>query len=199
MKSIIRFFDSLASKYYPFVLFSLAFIDSFFLATPITTVFILFVLKKRLNISKCLISVMAGILAGALAGYTLGYFTLIRGEDWLIREAQLIIDGNAGFSLTLYYKIRSLYQSLGFLVMLAGTFTPIPFGMFSISSGLLKMNIFWFLIITITGHSIKYLLIAYLTIRAQSKIKSLSLPGRRKLFQAASVSLLAVITWLRVS
>jgi len=198
IKSIARFLDSLASKYYSILIFTLALLDSFIFATPVTTVFILLVMKKKIDISKCLMSVLAGTLAGALAGYTLGNLVLIKGE-WFTSGAQLIMDGNAGFSLTLYYKIRNLYQSWGFLVMLAGTFTPVPFGMFSISSGLLKMNLFWFLSITLIGHSIKYFLLAYFTIRTQHKIKSLSTYGRRKLLQTASASFLAVITWLRVS
>jgi len=187
----------MASRHYALLILILAFIDSFIFAAPVTTFFIIIIARKGTDVNKCLISVMGGILAGSIAGYALGYFVLIRGEEWLTGAAQLIMDKNAGFSVDLYYRIRSMYQSWGFLAMIAGAYTPVPYGMFSISSGLVKMNILLFLSLTFISHFIKYLLLAYLTVWMQNKIKKLGSLRRRQILQYVSATILTAITWLR--
>ena len=156
-----RLLNKTVQKYCPGLLFILAFVDSSFFALPVTTIFILQVLLKEANVRKSIIYVLTGTVIGSFAGYFLGHFVLLKGDIFFAGMIQSIMDHNLGFSIDLYYKIRKLFQIGGVWILLAGTFTPIPYGMFSISSGLFNLNIFWFLTFTIIGHSIKFVLIFY--------------------------------------
>jgi len=184
MKTVLDFLKSNALRHGYFLMFCLALIDAFFFAMPVTTAFIIMGTIKKININKCILSALAGTLAGALAGYTLGYLVLFKGDVWLTATAQSVMDNSAGFSVNLYYEIRKIFLSRGFLVLLAAPFSPLPYGMFSITSGLLKINMIWFLILTIISHSVKYIFLAYFVVRAENKIKGIFASRKRRYSEA---------------
>lgn len=173
MKSIIRFLHLATIKCGPVILFLCALVDASFFATPVTTLFTLTILIKGTNRTESLITVITGTLAGAVAGYALGHFVLIKGEDWLIQLSQSVIENNAGFSVDLYYKIRSYFQSYGLLVLFAGSFTPVPYGMFSITSGMFNFNLLSFIFVTLISQVIKYTLITFLVSKGSDRIRSI--------------------------
>lgn len=184
MKKVLDFLNRNALRHGYFLIFGLALIDAFFFAMPVTTAFIIMGTLKKININKCILSVLAGTLAGALAGYTLGYLVLLKGEVWLTATAQSVMDNNIGFSVNIYYEIRKIFLSRGFLVLLAAPFSPLPYGMFSITSGLLKINMIWFLILTIITHSVKYIFLAYFAFLVEKKIKGIFASRKRRYAEA---------------
>lgn len=185
MEFPVRFLHKAVQKYSPWLLFILAFIDSSFFALPVTTIFILQVLMKEANVRKSIIYVLTGTVIGSFAGYSLGHLVLLKGDIFFEGMIQSIMDHNPGFSIDLYYKIRKLFQIWGVWVLLAGTFTPIPYGMFSISSGLFNLNILWFLTFTIINHSIKFIFLAYIVRSVNYKIRSHALSHPRRYAQGA--------------
>jgi membrane protein YqaA with SNARE-associated domain len=187
MKPLKNLLQKAVQKYSYDLLFSLALIDASFFALPVTTVFMMLVLAKGINIKRIIIYVITGTLAGAIAGYTFGHFVLLNGQDWLLDAAQRLMDHNTGFQVAMYYKIAKLFQSWGFLILLAAPFTPLPYGMFSISSGLLNLNIYWFVFITLTSHCIKYLFLAFFAYLAENKIRGIIIQRRKKFAQIVSI------------
>jgi membrane protein YqaA with SNARE-associated domain len=151
------YFKKLALKFGPAGLFFMALLDASSLAIPVTTVFIIFILGRISDRRECIFYVLAGTLTGALAGWLIGHFVLISGEDWLTAALQKLMSQENGFSVELYYNLRGFMQRYNYLVFLTGTFTPIPYGMFSLTAGMSNISLTGFLIATLIGHSVKYI------------------------------------------
>ena len=170
MGSTIKFLRETIEKYSPVILFFAALFDTSIFALPVTTIFVLQVFVKGVDIRKSIISVLTGTVIGSLIGYFLGHIVFLRGDEFMSGMVQPIMDKNHGFSLGMFYKIKTLLQTWGAWVIMAGTFTPIPYGMFSITSGVFDLNVFMFLIVTIISHGLKYSIIAFLANRSGYRI-----------------------------
>jgi membrane protein YqaA with SNARE-associated domain len=150
------FFKKMALEYGPAGLFLMAFLDASSLLTPVTTVFTILILTRISDRYACIFSVLAGTFAGALAGWLMGHFVLISGENWLTVALQKLMSQGNGFSVELYYDLRGVLQKYHYFIFIAGTFTPIPYGMFSLTAGMVNISLPGFLFATLLSHSIKY-------------------------------------------
>ncbi len=102
---------------------------------------------------------------GGIVGYGLGYFAyeaIIQPFiEWMgyARHYQMAVEW---------------FQSWGFWAILFGCLTPfIPYKIFTISSGVMQLAFSWFLIATIVGRSLRFLLIAALIRWGGPKIEPL--------------------------
>jgi len=173
LKPVIAALQLTGNRYGELMLFILSVIDAFIFAMPVTTIFLVLVLMKEADFVKYVLAVLTGTITGALAGYTLGHQVLIKGEDFLTWTVQSIMDQSNGFSVSLYYKIRLLYKTWGIWILLFSAFTPFPYGIVAISSGLLNISLLSFFLITLISHAIKFTLIGFLIIKADKKIKTI--------------------------
>jgi membrane protein YqaA with SNARE-associated domain len=161
------------AKWGPWILLLLGIADASFLPIPVTT---LFVALSLLNSRKTLtysIFLTLGIVAGATLGYMTGRFAWLDQHAGFTGLAQFFNNNLPGFSIESYQKIHILFTKWGTWILLLATGTPLPYGLFSISSGIFNINIFVFIFVTMAGHGIKYLFLAFLTKKMGASINRL--------------------------
>ena len=142
-----------SSKYY---LAIISFVESSFFPIPPDVMVIPMVISKKNDFIKIfLIATIFSVLGGIL-GYIIGalffdigmqIMSLYNYEDKLVnlKNSLLISDG--------------FYAWLGIL-FLAG-FTPLPYKVFTIASGLIGFNILIFILISITSRGLRFFIVSY--------------------------------------
>ena len=144
-----------SSKYY---LAAVSFLESSFFPIPPDVMVIPMVISKKKDFFKIfLITTIFSVLGGIL-GYFIGAFffdigmqimTFYGYEDKLINLKNSLINSE-GF-----------YAWLGIL-FLAG-FTPLPYKVFTISSGLIGFNILIFILISLISRGLRFFIVSYLS------------------------------------
>ena len=144
-----------SSKYY---LALVSFVESSFFPIPPDVMIIPMVISKKNDFTKIfLITTIFSVLGGIL-GYFIGAFFFDIGmqimsfygyEDKLIDLKNNLIDSE-GF-----------YAWLGIL-FLAG-FTPLPYKVFTIASGLISFNILIFIFISLISRGLRFFIVSYLS------------------------------------
>jgi membrane protein YqaA with SNARE-associated domain len=153
------------AKWGPWILFSGGVADASFFPLPVTTLFLALILLNTKSTLKFSLFLTSGILVGATAGYLAGRFAWFDPKMEFTGFAQFFLDKFPGSSVAGYDKIHHLFSRWGSGILLLATTTPLPYGLFSVSSGVFNINIFIFVLVTLIGHGSKYLLLAYLTKR----------------------------------
>lgn len=165
--------DLADTKWGKFALFICAFADASFLPTPVTTFFMILILLNRKLYIKYIFIVVLGTLSGALAGYSAGHFFWIKPDGEFTGIVQFLFNNIPGFSLPVYEKVQTMYTKWDFWILSGATVTPLPYGMFSVTSGAFNINIFIFFLTTLISQSIKYLFLAFFTVIISPKIKKI--------------------------
>lgn len=133
-------------------LFFLSFSESSFLFIPpdILLVAILLV-NARQWFYYATLTTVASVL-GAVFGYAIAVFFF----------------DTIGIEIINFYNIggyidlaRSLFNDNAFWVILTAAFTPIPYKVFVLAAGFLKVNFFAFLVASIVGRGLRYFIISY--------------------------------------
>jgi len=132
---------------------ALSFTESSVFVIPPDPLLIAVVLAGGRWIYYGLFTALFGIM-GAAFGYLLGAFLF----DAL--GAPLVV--LYGWEVEIA-AVRELFAGGTFLVTLTAAFTPIPFKVFVLTGGFLKVNFFIFLLASAIGRSARYLAVAYAT------------------------------------
>jgi len=141
-----------------------AFIESSFFPIPPDVMIIPMVISKKNDFLRiALIATIFSVL-GALFGYYIGYS---------LNEVAIKIFEFYGYEYSDSFKEkfttgRSFFAWLGILIT-AG-FTPLPFKLLTISSGIIHFNIISFIFICIVTRGMRFFLVSYLTYRFGHKI-----------------------------
>jgi len=145
---------SLSKKNYalPFLLL-VAFIESFIFPIPPDIFLILLILAQRYN--AFYIAFLCTIFS--VLGGILGFFIGILFFDTLGKDILDYYNLNEKFSI-----FSDLYKRFGTWIVIAGGFTPIPYKVITIFSGLIKMNFLEFLIASFFSRGARFFLIATL-------------------------------------
>ncbi len=136
----------------------ISFIESFFFPVPPDLMIIPMVVAKKQDFFKIFLIATIFSVLGGLFGYFLGVFFLdismivieIYGYEQKVFEIQEKMSSQGGF-----------YLWLG-IMFLAG-FTPLPFKVFTITSGIIGFNIIVFFFICFFTRGLRFFLVAYLT------------------------------------
>ena len=141
-----------------------AFIESSFFPIPPDVMIIPMVISKKNEFIKiALIATIFSVL-GALFGYYIGYS---------LNEVGIKIFEFYGYEYSGSFKEKfasggGFFTWLGILVT-AG-FTPLPFKLLTISSGIIHFNLISFIFICIITRGLRFFLVAYLTYKFGEKI-----------------------------
>ena len=136
----------------------IAFIESFFFPVPPDLMIVPMVVAKKEDYLKIFFIATIFSVLGGLFGYMLGVFFLdmsmvvieFYGYEEKVFEVQNKMSSKGGFFLWLG------------IMFLAG-FTPLPFKVFTITSGIISFNIFVFFFICLFTRGLRFFLVAYLT------------------------------------
>jgi len=162
------------TKWGTFALYICAFADASFLPLPVTTFFLVLILLNRRKLYKYILFVVLGTVTGALAGYTIGHYAWVKPDGEFTGVVQFLFKNIPGFSLAVYEKVQTLYTKWDFWILSGATVTPLPYGMFSVTSGAFNINIFIFFVTTLISQAIKYLFLTFFTVIIGPKIRKLS-------------------------
>ena len=144
-----------SSKYYLAVV---SFIESSFFPIPPDVMVIPMVISKKNDFVKIFLIATIFSVSGGILGYFIGAFFFDIGtqimsfydyEDKLTDLKNSLIN-NEGF-----------YAWLGIL-FLAG-FTPLPYKVFTIASGLIEFNIIIFILISLISRGLRFFIVSYLS------------------------------------
>ena len=144
-----------SSKYY---LAIVSFIESSFFPIPPDVMVVPMVISKKNDFTKIfLIATIFSVLGGIL-GYFIGTFFFDIGMQ---------IMNFYGYEEKLISFKNSLLNSEGFyawlgILFLAG-FTPLPYKVFTIASGLISFNIFIFILISLISRGLRFFIVSYLS------------------------------------
>ena len=161
------------TKWGAWALFICAFADASFFGLPAPMFFLALALLNISKVYKYALFGILGTLAGALAGYAIGHFAWLNTNGELTGLAQFLLNNIPGFSEAGYNKIHILYEKWDFWILFIAAALPLPFKIFSISSGVFDINIFIFCVATLISQGIKFLLLALLTIKLGPEVKKL--------------------------
>ena len=144
-----------SSKYY---LAAVSFIESSFFPIPPDVMIVPMVISKKEDFFKIfLISTMFSVLGGVL-GYLIGAFFF---------DIATQVMTFYGYENKLLNTKNSLINSEGFyawlgILFLAG-FTPLPYKVFTIASGLIGFNLFIFILISLISRGLRFFIVSYLS------------------------------------
>ena len=144
-----------SSKYY---LAIVSFVESSFFPIPPDVMIIPMVISKKNDFIKIfLITTIFSVLGGML-GYLIGAFFFDFGSQ---------IMSFYGYENKLSNIKENLVNSDGFyawlgILFLAG-FTPLPYKVFTIASGLISFNFFIFIVISLVSRGLRFFIVSYLS------------------------------------
>ena len=127
-----------------------SFIESFFLVPPPDFLLIAMDLANPKNaLFYALVCTIASALGGGV-GYSIGYWGGRPAFNWMFRKG-----GKEKFE-----AVEKLYQKHGVVAVLLAAFTPIPYKVFTIASGILNMNFWKFMLASFVGRGTRFFIVS---------------------------------------
>ena len=146
-----------------------SFVESFFLVPPPDILLIGMDLKNpELALYYAFLSTLASAVGGAV-GYGIGIWFGRPAFDWLFSGLQK--KGNSK-AKEYFDKVESLYNKFGAWAVFFAAFTPIPYKVFTIASGILRMNFLWFFIASFVGRGGRFFIVSLVLMLFGEKIKN---------------------------
>ena len=144
-------------------------IESFFLVPPPDIVLIAMDLHKPENAIYYAFACTVASIIGAVIGYAIGIFFGRPAFDWLFSGFKK--RGNSK-AKEYFDKVEALYNKYGSWAVFFAAFTPIPYKVFTIASGILKMNLLGFIIASFLGRGGRFFLVSIVLMLFGEKIKN---------------------------
>ena len=144
-----------SSKYY---LALVSFVESSFFPIPPDVMVIPMVISKKSDFIKIFLITTIFSVMGGILGYLIGAFFFDFGSQ---------IMSFYGYENKLSNIKENLVNSDGFyawlgILFLAG-FTPLPYKVFTIASGLISFNFFIFIVISLVSRGLRFFIVSYLS------------------------------------
>lgn len=153
-------------------MFFCALLDACCLPLPTPIFFISLVLLNKNNAYRYALYATIGAFLGAIIGYTIGYFLWLNINGEFSKIALFVFEYIPGFTVETYNLIRLQFDKWNYWILAIASFLPIPYKIFSISSGVFHINFIVFALTTLVSKMITFYGFAFLTIKIGKKIKS---------------------------
>ncbi len=148
-----------------------AFVESsFFPIPPFVLVVAMLIHEKKPSWIKIAMVGMISSVAGGVFGYFIGKF----------------LYGYIGAPLVAFYGLTNQVAHLGqvfkdhvFITILLASLSPLPYKVFTLSAGLFSVNLFSFILASLVGRSIRFLVVAYLADRYGIRAKKFMLEQQK--------------------
>ena len=166
-----NFFDKCvilaSSKQANYALGLVSFIESFFFPVPPDLMIVPMVVAKRENYLKIFLIATIFSVLGGLVGYMLGVFFL---------DVSMVIIEFYGYEQKVFEIQDKISSKGGFLfwvgIMFLAGFTPLPFKLFTIASGIVGFNIVVFFFICLLTRGLRFFIVSYLTYLFGNKFRN---------------------------
>ena len=161
------------TKWSAWALFFCASADASFLPLPTPMFFITLILLNIRKAYKYALFGTLGTLLGAVVGYSIGHFAWLNANGEFTGLAQFLMNHIPGFSEAVYNNIQVQYAKWDFWILFIAAIIPVPYKIFSISSGVFDINIAMFCVATLISQGIKFFSLALLIIKIGPRVKKL--------------------------
>ena len=139
------FFEKLIEQsksiYAKILLYFISFIEAIFFPIPVDPLLAILVLNNKQKYIELTIFCTSASVIGGLVGWLLGYFI---GEE--IEELLTIIPWIKDDS---FNTVKTAFDEHGILIIFLGAFTPLPFKIISVISGVFHINIVVFFVMSL--------------------------------------------------
>ena len=139
------------TKYAPYALFGIAFVESSFFPVPPDVLLIAMVVANNKRWFRSALICTAGSVCGALLGYAIG---------WYFYQAIGKIIVNTYHLQPVMDLVGRKYQENAFLTVFTAAFTPIPYKVITIAAGLFKISLAVLVIASVIGRAGRFFLVA---------------------------------------
>jgi membrane protein YqaA with SNARE-associated domain len=141
------------TPYGPLALFLLALAESSFFPVPPDALLIALCLGAIKKSWRFALYTSVASIVGGIIGYFIGY------GIWGIVDS-FFFKYVPGFTESLFQRVMANYNEYGFLYVFLAGFTPIPYKVFTIASGVFKLNFFLFLLASTVSRSLRFFAVA---------------------------------------
>ena len=142
------------------ILAFISFLESFIFPIPTDAMLIPMVIAKRDKFIKIASIAIIFSVLGALIGYLIGYIFF---NEIGIKIFEIFGSENANLFKEKLASEKGLLS--GILILFIAGFTPLPFKIITITSGLVSFNILFFIITCLFARGLRFFLVAYLAYR----------------------------------
>ncbi len=161
------------TKWGAWALFICAFADASFLPLPTPMFFMTLALLNITKANKYALFATLGTFSGSLAGYAIGHFAWLDANGEFTGLAMFVFEHIPGITEAVYQYIHIQFTKWGLGILFLAPFIPVPYKLFSISSGAFDMNIFIFSLGTLIGQGLRFYLLSFLIIKLGLEVKKL--------------------------
>ncbi len=136
-------------------LFLLALVESSIFPVPPDVLLIALCISLPTRAWRFALYASVGSVIGGMIGYGIGWgaWPLVNG---------FFFHYIPGFSPEVFSRVQSLFAEYGFWVVFTAGFTPIPYKVITIGSGVFQVNLVVFLIASLISRSLRFFLVAWL-------------------------------------
>jgi membrane protein YqaA with SNARE-associated domain len=143
------------TPYGPLALFLLALAESSFFPIPVDPLLIALCLGAIKKSWRFALTTSLASVTGGMIGYLIGFGIWEAVDSFFFKYVP-------GFSESLFEQVMANFNEYGFWYVFAAGFTPIPYKVFTIASGVFKLNFFLFVIASAISRSLRFFAIAAL-------------------------------------
>ncbi len=159
-KLYLKSLELAAHKSSQFYLALVSFVESSFFPIPPDVMIVPMVMAKKDQFVRIFLNATIFSVLGGIAGYFIGFIF----SDLAMSVVEFYnYEGKVNDLMTKLNQGSGIYIWL-ITLFLAG-FTPLPFKVFTITSGLISFNIFIFVIICTISRGLRFFLVSYLTFK----------------------------------
>ncbi len=145
-----------------YALFIFAFAESSFFPIPPDVLLIPLVLGYRKKWFKLALTVTVGSAIGGSFGYFIGHYLWWSGADIYSGFAHFFYRVVPGFSEGVFESMQVQYNKYDFWIVFTAGFTPIPYKVFTISSGAFNVNFVTFMIASVVSRGARFFIVSFL-------------------------------------
>ena len=149
---IEKIIEKSKSIYASIILYFLSFIEAIFFPIPVDPLLAILVLNNKEKYIELTIFCTLASVIGGIAGWLLGYFI---GEE--IEDLFTIIPWIKHNS---FNAVKIAFDDHGILIIFLGAFTPLPFKIISVTSGIFHINIIIFFVMSLVGRGLRFFLVS---------------------------------------
>jgi len=136
-------------------LFLLALVESSIFPVPPDVLLIALCIALPSRAWRFALLASAGSVLGGLIGYGIGW------GAWPLVNT-FFFDYIPGFTPAVFEKVQSLFAEYDFWVVFTAGFTPIPYKVITIGSGVFEINLLVFVIASLVSRGLRFFLVAWL-------------------------------------
>jgi membrane protein YqaA with SNARE-associated domain len=136
-------------------LFLLAFVESSVFPVPPDVLLIALCIALPRRAWRFALLASAGSVLGGVLGYCIGWGAWPLVEQFFFRYIP-------GFTPLVFDHVQNLFAAYGFWVVFTAGFTPLPYKVITIGSGVFQINLLVFLIASLISRSLRFFLVAWM-------------------------------------